>query len=131
MPIRSATVAADQGLQWLIHMGAEDQKLRQPVSETDPEGVVERSAASASENRGWRRDHYAGVRRDAADSRLVYHLHVHGSVALSDRFASFEHAAARGEELATRCRVRLFYIEQKSDPPFLLKDPRGQTERRP
>ena len=40
------------------------------------------------------------------------------------RSDSFEHAAARGEELATRARVRLFYFESQQEPPFLLKDAR-------
>ena len=60
----------------------------------------------------------------AEGSRLVYQLAIHGADRLPDRFASFEHAAAKGEDLATKSKVRLFYIEHKNDPPFLLKDAR-------
>jgi hypothetical protein len=61
-------------------------------------------------------------------SRVVYQLNIRGSGPIHDqRFASFEHAAARGEELATRAKVRLFYYESREEPPFLLKDARGQT----
>jgi hypothetical protein len=60
-------------------------------------------------------------------SRLVYQLRIRGAGAIADqRFASFEHAAARGEELATKAKVRLFYFESKQEPPFLLKDARGE-----
>jgi hypothetical protein len=42
-------------------------------------------------------------------SRVVYQLRIRGSGPIADqRFASFEHAAARGEELATKAKVRLF-----------------------
>jgi hypothetical protein len=58
-------------------------------------------------------------------SRVVYQLRIRGLGAIPDqRFASFEHAAARGEELATKARVRLFYFESEQDPPHLLKDAR-------
>jgi hypothetical protein len=58
-------------------------------------------------------------------SRVVYQLRIRGSGPIPDqRFASFEHAAARGEELATSARVRLFYFESQQEPPFLLKDAR-------
>ena len=58
-------------------------------------------------------------------SRVVYQLRIRGLRAIPDqRFASFEHAAARGEELATKARVRLFYFESEQDPPHLLKDAR-------
>jgi hypothetical protein len=60
-------------------------------------------------------------------SRVVYQLNIRGSGPIHDqRFASFEHAAARGEELATRAKVRLFYYESREEPPFLLKDARGK-----
>ena len=51
-----------------------------------------------------------------------------GTIA-DQRFASFEHAAARGEELATKAKVRLFDFESQQDPPHLLKDAR-EPERR-
>ena len=59
-----------------------------------------------------------------AESRAVYHLHVQGAGPLPDRFASFEHAAATGEDLATKHKVRLFYVEHKTESPTLLKDAR-------
>ena len=56
-------------------------------------------------------------------SRVVYQLRIRGMGAIADqRFASFEHAAARGEELATKAKVRLFYFESQQDPLHLLKD---------
>ena len=59
-------------------------------------------------------------------SRVIYQLRVRGTGALPDhRYASFEHAAATGEELATKGKVRLFYFESKQEPPHLLKDARG------
>jgi hypothetical protein len=62
-----------------------------------------------------------------AGSRVVYQLRIRGVGALSDqRFASFEHAAARGEELATKAKVRLFYFESRQEPPHLLKDARAR-----
>ena len=63
-------------------------------------------------------------------SRVVYQLRIRGAGPIRDqRFASFEHAAARGEELATRAKVRLFYFESRQEPPFLLKDARRQLKR--
>ena len=60
-------------------------------------------------------------------SRVVYQLRIRGSGPIADqRFASFEHAAARGEELATKAKVRLFSFESQQEPPFVLKDARGQ-----
>ena len=69
----------------------------------------------------------------ADGSRLVYQLTIQGGERLADRFASFEHAAARGEDLATSRKVRLFYLEHKNEPPFLLKDarPSNPSARRP
>jgi hypothetical protein len=59
-----------------------------------------------------------------AESRAIYQLQIQGRGASLDRFASFENAAAKGEELATKQKVRLFYREHKHEPPFLLKDAR-------
>jgi hypothetical protein len=60
-------------------------------------------------------------------SRIVYQLRIRGAGPIRDpRFASVEHAAARGEELANRARVRLYYFESQQEPPFLLKDARRQ-----
>jgi hypothetical protein len=57
--------------------------------------------------------------------RLVYIIAVQGSGPTTDRFANFEHAAARGEELAKNRQVRLFYCESKDEVPMLLKDARA------
>jgi hypothetical protein len=57
--------------------------------------------------------------------RPLYELHLSGRSVRPERFATFEHAAARGEELATQHRVRLFYTEdEQHDLPRLLKDAR-------
>ena len=63
-------------------------------------------------------------------SRVVYQLRIRGMGAIPDqRFTSFEHAAARGEELATKAKVRLFYFESQQDPPHLLHDSRATSRR--
>lgn len=54
--------------------------------------------------------------------RFLYRLCVRGEGYLPERFASFAHAAAMGEDLARERRVRLFYLESEHEPPFLLKD---------
>lgn len=59
-----------------------------------------------------------------APSRAIYQLRVQGTTALAEPFASFEHAAARGEELAKKRNVRLFYVEEENEPPHLLTDAR-------
>src|SRR5688572_17561036 len=56
--------------------------------------------------------------------RLVYELRIQGTGPTPDKFASFAHAAARGEELARNRKVRLFYFESREEAPFLLKDAR-------
>jgi hypothetical protein len=67
----------------------------------------------------------AGGLREGA--RVVYQLRIRGMGAIPDqRFASFEHAAARGEEVATKAKVRLFDFESQQDPPHLSKDARGR-----
>lgn len=58
-------------------------------------------------------------------SRVIYELRIRGKGPTEHRFASFELAAATGEELATRTKVRLFYFESKEEPPHLLLDARG------
>jgi hypothetical protein len=59
-------------------------------------------------------------------SRVIYQLRIRGTGPIPNmRFASFEHAAARGEEIARKTKVRLFYFETKQDPPHLLIDARG------
>jgi hypothetical protein len=57
--------------------------------------------------------------------RLLYELSIHGMGPTADKFASFEHAAVRGEQLAITRKVRLFYFEEKNGAPFLLKDARA------
>jgi hypothetical protein len=38
------------------------------------------------------------------------------------RFATFEDAVAAGDELATRHKVRLYFVDSANQPPQLLKD---------
>ena len=106
-------------------MAADRRKPERTPSQSDPDGALERLL---------QRRHLKFQEGDViitrqagglrAESRAVYHLHVHGSGPLPDRFASFEHAAAKGEDLATQHKVRLFYVEHKNDSPALLKDAR-------
>lgn len=55
-------------------------------------------------------------------SSPVYQLHVHGMGPTPERFASFELAAVKGDEIAKKNRVTLFYIDSPNDPPFALRD---------
>jgi hypothetical protein len=57
-----------------------------------------------------------------AELQSVYELRIRGLGGIGERFASFEHAVARGDQLATARRVRLMYVEAPDDPPHLLKD---------
>jgi hypothetical protein len=106
-------------------MAADRRNPERTPSQADPDGALERLL----QRRHLKfRDGDVIITRQAgglrAESRAVYHLHVHGSGPLPDRFASFEHAAAKGEDLATKHKVRLFYVEHKNDSPALLKDAR-------
>jgi hypothetical protein len=107
-------------------MAAERRRPERTPSQSDPDGAIERIVP----RRQLRID--VGdvvIRREPGglrlESRTIYLLQLHGSEPLPDRYATFEHAAAKGEELATQHKVRLFYIEQKAEPPFLLKDKRA------
>lgn len=57
-------------------------------------------------------------------ARLIYQLQIRGKGPMTDRFVSFEHAAAVGDAIASRHRVRLFYVDSDKDQeiPHLLKD---------
>ena len=106
-------------------MAADRRKPERTPSQSDPDGALERLL---------QRRHLKFQEGDViitrqagglrADSRAVYHLHIHGSGPLAYRFARFELAAANGEDLATKHKVRLFYVEHKNDSPALLKDAR-------
>ena len=61
-----------------------------------------------------------------APNEVVYRLHTHGRNDLPERFATFNHAAMKGEELAARYRVCLFYFESDHDLPHLLRDARAK-----
>ena len=58
----------------------------------------------------------------ATIGRAVYELRLRGQGATGERFASFEHAASRGDQLALQRHVRLMFIENQDEPPHLLKD---------
>src|SRR5688572_29875286 len=78
-------------------MTADRRNPQRTPSQADPDGALERLL---------QRRHLKFQEGDViitrqagglrAESRAVYHLHVHGSGPLPDRFASFEHAAAKG-----------------------------------
>jgi hypothetical protein len=55
-------------------------------------------------------------------SRAVYQLRVNGTGPLPERFANFDRAIAAGNVLAVRAFVRLFYLENEQDPPYLIQD---------
>jgi hypothetical protein len=56
--------------------------------------------------------------------RESFQLGVRGDGRMVGRFATFEHGAAAGEDLATRLEARLFFVDNEGEPPFLLKDAR-------
>jgi hypothetical protein len=65
----------------------------------------------------------------AAPPQVVYRLYSHGRADLPERFATFNHAAMKGEELATQTRVCFFYPESDRDLPYLLRDARPANGR--
>ena len=60
----------------------------------------------------------------AAPTSAIYELLVFGFVTGGERFTTFEHAVARGSELATKWRARLFYADAPGSAPHLLDDRR-------
>lgn len=54
--------------------------------------------------------------------RELFELCVVGGSHPPERFATFEHGAARGELLAANVGGRLFFVESASRLPYLLKD---------
>ena len=60
-----------------------------------------------------------------ANERELFVLSRHDIGAVPGRFTTFEHAVAAGDELATRLKVRLYFLETTDDPPQLLKDCRA------
>jgi hypothetical protein len=62
----------------------------------------------------------AGLR--PAQLQSVYELRIRGIGPIGERFASFEHAVARGDQLAAVRYVRLMYVETHDGQPHLLKD---------
>jgi hypothetical protein len=57
-----------------------------------------------------------------AAQQFVYELRLRGHGAIGERFITFEHAVARGDQLAAMRRVRLFSIELHDGASYLLKD---------
>ena len=57
-----------------------------------------------------------------ANERDLFLLTRHDIGPVPGRFTTFEHAIAAGDELATRLKVRLYFIEATDHPPQLLKD---------
>ena len=62
----------------------------------------------------------------AAEERDIYQLSRQDMGVVPGRYTSFEHAVVAGDELATRQRVRLFFLESPDHPPQLLKDCRSR-----
>ena len=58
----------------------------------------------------------------AAEERDIYQLSRQDMGVLRGRYTSFEHAVVAGDELATRQRVRLYFLESADHLPQLLKD---------
>jgi hypothetical protein len=54
--------------------------------------------------------------------RDVYELRDRSGGVPTERFASFERAAAAGEQIATSRRSRLFYADSEYESPHLLSD---------
>ena len=47
--------------------------------------------------------------------RLYQLFRIRGSGPIAERFVSFEHAAAAGDQVAAQARVRLFYVDSDSE----------------
>ena len=58
----------------------------------------------------------------AAEERDIYQLSRQDMGVLRGRYTSFEHTVVAGDELATRQRVRLYFLESSDHRPQLLKD---------
>jgi hypothetical protein len=52
----------------------------------------------------------------------LYQLHIGGVGPTPEQFSSFELASVRGDAVARKRNVRLFYIDSPSDAPFVLRD---------
>lgn len=61
----------------------------------------------------------SGVHKEAG---AIFQVHVGTSGPLPDQFTMFERAAVKGDELARKYRVGLFYLDSPHDPPFLVRD---------
>jgi len=58
----------------------------------------------------------------ATTDRDLFLLTRQGIGPVPGRFTTFEHAVAAGDELATRLKVRLYFLDSADQPPQLLKD---------
>lgn len=59
---------------------------------------------------------------DPTSTRAVYQLCIEGQGVVPELYATFDRAALHGEEIAHHRKVRLYYRDSKTDPPFLLRD---------
>jgi hypothetical protein len=106
-------------------------KLTEPARQaipplTDPaeteEGVLRRRTPTIESGDVVIRRAHGGL---ISSKRPLFELRIEGSVVRQpERFATFEHAAARGDDLASARLSRLFYLETEAEPPCLLKDAR-------
>lgn len=52
----------------------------------------------------------------------VFQLHVGHTEPRAERFATFEGATTKGDEVARARKVRLFYIDSPNAQPYVLRD---------
>jgi hypothetical protein len=62
----------------------------------------------------------AGVK--TPEARWRYRVQILGTGLSSGSFATYEHAVANAEQLASQRRARLFYAESRDAQPHLLKE---------
>jgi hypothetical protein len=94
--------------------------------QADPVEAIQRIVSSSRQliisDGDVRIDRTHGVRATAIGAH--YEVCIVGVSGSTERFATFERAAVRGEDLARTRRVRLFYRDSPDDPPYLLRDNR-------
>jgi ribonuclease BN (tRNA processing enzyme) len=108
-------------------MGSDDRKrapTRATPPEADPTETMERLLSRRQLKIETGDVVLARVHGGYSITRESFQLGISGDGKPIERFATFEHGAAKGEELAPRLHARLFFLEHEGEPPFLLKDAR-------
>ena len=65
-----------------------------------------------------------------APAEVMYLVYTHGKPERPEPFATFGHAAIKGQDLAAHLEVCLFYLESDHELPLLLRDDRPANDQR-